>query len=185
MPEAENVRDEADCFHLFMNNEILLKTENYTNRSIDDLIQAMSPSQREYVRTTASWIKTTSVKELNAFMGLQILRGAYQWNKMKVLKFWNEIPIFKATMSYKRYFFLSHMIAFDDKETRNQRWRRDRGAAIREIHEEWNDTLANAVYVGKDATIDESLYADREAIGFKVYLPNKPAKYGLLFKVIL
>ena len=184
MPDAENVEDEKDCILLFMTEEIMQKIEDYSNRSVDNLVQSMSPSQREYARTKMSWVKKTSVSELKAYFGLMILRGAYQWSKMDVTKIWDEIPIFKATMSYRRFYFLNRFIAFDDKETRSARWRMDRGAAVREIHEMWNDTLAKAVYVGKDATIDEALYADRGEISFKVYLPNKPAKYGLLFKVI-
>ena len=149
MPQAQNVENEVDCFLLFMNVGILQKIEHYTNRNIDGMIQAMNQTQREYVRTKGTWIKITSSQELKAFFGLMVLRGAYQWNYKEVAKFWDEVPMFSATMTMKRFYFLNQMICFDDRDTRADRWTRDRGAAMREIFEEWNDTLSQAVYIGK------------------------------------
>ena len=149
MPAAENVESEVACFGLFFNEEILTKIEASTNKNVDNMIQSMNQKQREYVRTTASWIKATSVSELKAYFGLMIYRGVYQWSYQAVEKFWTEVPIFESTMSMRRFFFLNRNISFDDKETRADRWTRDRGAAVREVFEEWNELLAQAVYVGK------------------------------------
>ena len=40
------------------------------------------------------------------------------------------------------------------------------------------------VNIGDWAAIDECLYSCRNALSFKVFNPNKPGKYGLLFKCL-
>ena len=90
---------------------------------------------------------------------------------------------FFSLLDNRRFFFLSRNLTFDDPEDRKERWKKDRFAAAREIFEQWNDILAQAVEVGKYTAIDECMYACRIKIGFKQYNPSKPARYGLLFKV--
>lgn len=73
-------------------------------------------------------------------------------------------------------------MVLDDPETRPARWSMDRFSACREIFEEWNDNCSKALQIGKWAAIDECLYPCRNKLAFKQYNPNKPAKYGILFK---
>ena len=52
----------------------------------------------------------------------------------------------------------------------------------REVFEEWNSRCGKFLQMGDYVTIDECLYSMRNKISFKQFNPNKPAKYGLLFK---
>ena len=87
-------------------------------------------------------------------------------------------------MSRNRFTFLLANLAFDDQTTRDDRWKKDRFAAIRQFFEDFNDRYMLCLIPGDFLSLDETLYPMRTQIGFKQYNPNKPAKYGLLFKSV-
>ena len=59
----------------------------------------------------------------------------------------------------------------------------DKLAAIREVHDIVTDILANAYIIsytsGPDVTIDEGMTAFKWRCPIKIYMPNKPDKYGI------
>ena len=85
-------------------------------------------------------------------------------------------------MSEKRFAFLSRAIRFDDKETRESRWKYDKFTAIREFFEAINKKNGSMRYPTSYLAIAETLYPYRGRIGMKQYNPSKPAKYGLLYR---
>ena len=85
-------------------------------------------------------------------------------------------------MSLHRFKLICCLIAFDDKETRNDPWENDKFACMRELFENMNERNARMRHPSPLLAIDETLYPYRRHIGFKQYNPNKPAKYGLLYR---
>ena len=77
----------------------------------------------------------TDMDELRAFLGLTYYRGLLGLSKQTIKRLWakNGHPIFAATMSRNRFKFLNSKISFDDRESREERWKSDRFAAIRKI----------------------------------------------------
>ena len=71
---------------------------------------------------------------------------------------------------------------FDDVATREVDWQQDRFTTIREFFEIFNRNCMNHVIPSEYLSIDETLYPMRTQVRIKQYKPNKPAKYGLLFK---
>ena len=61
------------------------------------------------------------------------------------------------------------------QNTRPERWRGDKYAAIREF---FAGMLGPSTFV----SVDKTLYPYRGKIGIKQYNPSKPAKYGLLYR---
>ena len=88
--------------------------------------------------------------------------------------------IFAAAMSWNRFHFIC-IITFDDKPTRNDGWKNDKYTCIRELFKKMNVQNAKRWFPSSLIAIDET-YPYRGAIGFKQYNPNKPAKYGLLYR---
>ena len=56
--------------------------------------------------------------------------------------------------------------------------------AIRDVFKSLNRNCSSCVVSGDFLFLNETLYSMRMFIGFKQFKPNKPAKYGLLFKLI-
>ena len=90
--------------------------------------------------------------------------------------------IFAATMQENQFAFLSCMISFDDKTTRSSRWKFDKFTDIRDFFEAMNQNNAKWRNPSFYLAIDETLYPYRGRIGHKMYMPNKPSKYGLLYR---
>ena len=79
-------------------------------------------------------VKLVDMIEMRAFVGLFYSRAFFQWNFELVDRLWNienSHPIFTATMSRTRFQTILKFLSFDNKETRKDRYRRDRMAAIR------------------------------------------------------
>ncbi|XP_046396726.1 uncharacterized protein LOC124163702 [Ischnura elegans] len=82
-------------------------------------------------------------------------------------------------MSLNRFKFLLRMLRFDDKRTRVQRMEVDKLAPFRDVFEFVVKECKSNFSVGEYTTIDEMLWAFRGRCGFRQYMRNKPAKYGL------
>ena len=91
-------------------------------------------------------------------------------------------PMFAATMSRNRFTLLIANLSFDTQEEREEKWKFDRFTAIRKFFELFNLNCLKHVVPSEYLSLDETLYPMRNQIGIKQYNPNKPAKYGLLFK---
>ena len=88
--------------------------------------------------------------------------------------------IFSAAISWNRFHFICKFITFDDNPKRNDRWKNDKYACMRELFKKMNVQNAKRRFPLPLRAIDETLCPYRGATGFKQYNPNKLAKYGLL-----
>lgn len=82
-------------------------------------------------------------------------------------------------MSKNRFEFLLNCLRFDDKSTREERKAQDKFAPIREIWDLFIQNCNKNYTPSEHVTIDEQLLGFRGRCPFKMYLPNKPDKYGL------
>ena len=79
--------------------------------------------------------------------------------------------------------FFCHL-CFDDFQTHRERWQGERFTALRDIFETCNENFIRTMAPSDYVTIDETFYPMCTQVSFKQYNPNKPAKYGMLFKSV-
>ena len=89
---------------------------------------------------------------------------------------------FGAIMSKNRFKFLLSHKTFGDYSDWERNWPTDRFAAMRPVWELFNKNLGKYIAPSEYLTINETLYPMRHQIAFRQYNPNKPHKYGVLFK---
>lgn len=120
-------------------------------------------------------------EEIYAYFGLLLFAGAAKSHDENYYDLWADHahPIDKATMSRRRDEQLSKCIRFDNKATREERRRTDKAAAISEIFLMVNAQLKKFYVPGENVTVDEQLFPFRGPFSFRVYIPSKPAKYGI------
>ena len=82
-------------------------------------------------------------------------------------------------MSMKLFQFISCFIKFDVRKTREERWKHDKFACMRNIFYKVNCKFAKVRNPSPFLAIDETLYLYRGHISFKQYNPSKRTKYGL------
>src|SRR5215469_7990135 len=82
-------------------------------------------------------------------------------------------------MSEERFNFLSYCLRFHYPDTRERRKEEDPFAAVRTIWDIFMGNCEKMYTPSEHLTIDEQLLEFRGRSPFRMYIPNKPAKYSL------
>lgn len=127
--------------------------------------------------------KETDQIELKGFLSLLLYSAAFKSNRESVLSLFatdgTGRPIFRASMSKKRFLVLLVALRFDDFNDRTSRKANDPGCPITELLDLFNNNSQRCYVPGANVTVDEMLLAFRGRSKFKMYIPSKPAKYGI------
>jgi len=125
-----------------------------------------------------AWKQVTE-EELEAFIGLIIIGGAYKAGHRPISEMWDGVHghnIFRATMSYMRFAQIRKSFRFDDKTRRDKN---DVLSPIRNVVNLLNKNL-NSLYIpGSLLCIDEQLVEFHGRVSFRQYIPTKPGKFGI------
>ena len=90
--------------------------------------------------------------------------------------------LFRSIMSYRRFYFIMRMLRFDDLSKRDKT---NPLAPVQEIFEKFNQNLIKNYTCGPTVCVDEKLEKFFGRCKFKMYIPSKPAKYGIkIFSVV-
>lgn len=166
--QARNVLEPVDCFRLFMTPEMRELIVMHTNEEISRIST-----------NTATTKRIDSDEELDALIGLLIYSAARKDNHLPTTLLFDPRQCgiwYRASMSVKRFEFLLRALRFDDKHTRNPQ---DKFAPISELWKMFIEQCKSHYKPGSYVTIDEQLVGFRGNCPFRMFLPNKPAKYGL------
>lgn len=79
-----------------------------------------------------------------------------------------------SIMSFNHFKF-KRMITFDDSTARNDRWKKDKLSATREVFEIFNKQCAQNYSPDHLHAMDETSHPTRGSIGFKTYNKDKQA----------
>ncbi|XP_046739030.1 uncharacterized protein LOC124407196 [Diprion similis] len=175
--EAWNARTPLEAWSLLLNNTILEKIVLHTNEEITRYRDSVETEN--YVNHVYS---NVGLDELKAFIGILYFSGLQKTSSTNVGDLWSAdygAVIYRATMSSRRYNFLSRMIRFDNKYTRPQRRQIDKFAPIREVWESFISNCTKFYTPASYCTIDEQLVSFPGRCPFKVYNRLKPDKYGI------
>ncbi|XP_049942746.1 piggyBac transposable element-derived protein 4-like [Schistocerca serialis cubense] len=167
--------DILSAWELFISEDLLQLILTNTNVKIHDM-------SNKYRAPKPAFIRPLDIDELRAFLGLLYLSGVMKSNHENVGLFANDgtgRDVFRATMSVQRFLFILSCLRFDCAATRDARKADDRLAAIRDVRELFIDKCQKYYTPGAYVTIDEMLVPFRGRCKFRMYMPKKPAKYGL------
>lgn len=121
--------------------------------------------------------------ELKAFIGFLFYTAIFKENDEQYTSWYSTDgtgrEIYRCIMSKNRLEVLMNTIRFDDAETREQRRELDLAAPISELFNKFIQNCQDIYSIGTCACVDEMLVAFRGRCRFKMYMPKKPAKYGL------
>lgn len=180
---AARATDMNQIFRAFITDGMIDMIVRHTNeegvRVFDQWNKVHPDKIREFKLTTAN--------EIWAIIGLMLLRGVYGAYRESVKEMWKSETgraVFTATMSRSRFETLVRFLRFDDRETRSSRQSADNFAPIREVFDMFNDKCRDNFSLSDNVTVDETLRKFRGRCKFRVYMPQKPGKYGLLFRVL-
>ena len=175
LPQWSIAESPRHCFELMFDNNIINVIMKWTNTSIERLAA-------KYKNKKDPTIDKTYYNEMMAFIGVLIMFGLKQDNHVPTQEMFSKTTgpaLYRAAMGERRFSFLLRAIRFDDMETREERKRTDKFAAIREIWDMLINNCTSRYCPGENLTIDEQLLGFRGRCPFRIYIANKPAKYGI------
>ncbi|XP_068229423.1 uncharacterized protein, partial [Palaemon carinicauda] len=168
-------RTPAEVFDKFLTYIMLAEVVIHTNDKIITL-------RNKYKRQSDPTFKDLTLMELRAFLGILIMTGARKDNHLTAEEMFSKslgCPFYRSILSERRFAFIQRALRFDSIATREEHVRHDKFAPIRNL---WDQVIANCIANYEPSghlTVDEQLLAFRGRCGFRMYIPNKPAKYGI------
>lgn len=163
------------CFMEIFDEHMFNTVVIYTNEEIERV-------RNNYNDPTINTIQPTNLDEMKAFVGLLVNSAWSKDNHLAAREMFDSEwsgSRYKCVMTCDRFQFLVLCLRFDDKATRNERKRTDPFAPIRDVWEAFILNCRTKYKPGSYVTIDEQLLAFRGKCPFRMYIPNKPAKYGV------
>lgn len=173
---AKNAKSALECFSLFFPDDFIEKIVTCTNSKIRSV-------QAEYSRARDA--RETDFSEISAYIGILYLLGVCKSNKANTLDVWRNdglgIEIFRLIMGVNRFKFLQQNVRFDDISdvNRAQRKEMDKLYCVRDLFEEFVKNCKTNYSHSPFVTVDEMLPNFRGRCSFRVFMPQKPGKYGL------
>ncbi|XP_052745784.1 piggyBac transposable element-derived protein 4-like [Bicyclus anynana] len=172
--EARELQEPIDLFRLFITDDMLQQVVTFTNAEI--------LTQRNKYKHESYTVSLTSLSEIKALLGLLLNAAAMKSNHLPTRILFNTQrsgTIFKACMSAERFNFLIKCLRFDEKQTRDDRRKEDKFTHIRELWQNMINNFQKWYTPGSYITVDEQLVGFRGRCPFRIYIPNKPNKYGI------
>lgn len=171
LPEHNNER----AFLLLFLDHFLTESIRYTNLHGKRMVRQWNSKNGNNKRKWA----LVDADEMEAFIGLHILAGAFKAQYRSTEELWSERdgqPVFRATMSRERFCSIKSALRFDDPLRRDKE---DPLAPIRHVFEIFTMKLHQYVESGPHLCVDEQLVEFHGQVKFRQYIPSKPGKFGI------
>ncbi|XP_030753898.1 piggyBac transposable element-derived protein 4-like [Sitophilus oryzae] len=162
-----------------------------TNDMLDIIIRwtivRLRRERLKYKNQNHSDLRDLDVTELKSFIGLLFFTSIFKSNTEDIRSIFatdgSGRDIFRCVTNANRFAILLICLRFDNPNDRSERKKNDPIAPISEVFNSFVANCQSLYTLGTGACIDEMLIAFRGRSKFKIYMPNKPAKYGLKLMV--
>lgn len=169
---CRNLYEALHCFNIFFTDEIIAEIVKWTNAEI---------SLRRKETMISATFRDTNDTEIRALIGILVMTAVRKDNHMSTDELFDRSSsmIYVSVMSRDRFDFLIRCLRMDDKTIRPTLRATDIFTPMRKVWDLFIDQCINNYTPGEHLTIDEQLLAFRGRCSFRMYIPNKPSKYGI------
>lgn len=176
---CRDIVDPLLCFQLFIKDEIVEEVVKWTNVEII--------RKREHLKEVSASYRDTNDTEIWALIGILTLTAVMKDNHLSADELFNASfsgTRYVSVMSRERFEFLLRCLRMDDKLLRPALRQDDAFIPVRKIWEIFINQCRLNYIPGTNLTVDEQLLGFRGRCPFRMYIPNKPNKYGIKFPMI-
>uniref|UniRef100_A0A8C7H0A3 PiggyBac transposable element-derived protein 4-like n=1 Tax=Oncorhynchus kisutch TaxID=8019 RepID=A0A8C7H0A3_ONCKI len=171
---------EAECFKLFLTEELVGEIVEETNRYALELQEKREPGVRGKL---AKWV-TTTISEMYTFLVTVLLMGIVKKNSLR--EYWSTdpmfaTPFFASLFSQDRFLVLLRCLHFVNNATAILS---DPLHKIRNVLISLTSAFGRVFVPYKDLCIDESLMLWKGRLAFRQYIPSKRHRFGVKFFVM-
>lgn len=170
---CRNISEPLLCFELFITDEIIQELVQWTNVEI---------SKKRTEQMTSLTFADTNAFEIKAFIGILTLSAAMKDNHLSTVELFDSSftgSRYVAVMSRDRFDFIVRCLRMDDNTLRPDRRQQDPFIPVRKVWDLFISQCKMNYSPGSNVTIDEQLLGFRGRCPFRMYIPNKPSKYGI------
>lgn len=190
---CKNIYEPALCFQLFITDEIINEIVRWTNAEIsrkrtdkEAKFRLIAENQNKTYSFSATFRDTVDI-EIRALIGILVLSSAMKDNHLSTEELFDSTfsgTRYVSVMSRERFDFLIRCLRMDDKTLRPALRTEDPYIPVRKVWDLLISQCKNNYIPGPHLTIDEQLLAFRGRCPFRMYIPNKPSKYGIKIPMI-
>lgn len=170
-----------DIWKTIFTPEITTQILEHTNTKLQEI-------RPNYADQTRPELKNVEFPEMQAVIGLLYYGAIFKSNTEDLRSLYatdgTGREIFRLVMSHKRLEIILYCLRFDDRTTRSERKQSDPAAPISKLFGEIVANFKHNFHVAAYTCVDEMLCNFRGRCKFRVYMPNKPAKYGLKLMIL-
>jgi hypothetical protein len=169
----------SEAFLLFFDDEMLEMIVAETNRYADQKIRSQSWKPCSRVN---SWVPVDK-NEIYVYLGLIMLMGIVQKPSIKACFSKNPIldtPVFSQTMSQDCFELVSKFMHFVDSTTQNTFFGPKKLFKIHSITDYLHNKFQPIYIPTQNIAIDKSLTLWKGRLPFRIYLPLKSSKFGII-----
>ena len=168
---ARTVTRPADAFRLLIDEGML----RHIKRCTVEFAQTKEPT----------WDMTDA--ELDTFLGLLYLRGVMNAKNFPVDLLWSDeygCQAFRQAMSRNRFRQIKRFIRFDCRTTRNERIKDDKFCMMSWVLSRFVENSQKSYVPDVSLTVDEQLFPTKARCRFTQFMPSKPDKFGIKFRIL-
>lgn len=171
----------CDIWMSIFTPEIMNQILEHTNAKLREI-------KPKYADQNRPELKDVEFSEMRALIGLLYYGAVFKSNTEDLRSLYatdgTGREIFRFVMSHKRLEILLYCLRFDEKATRRERKQSDPAAPISKLFDELVANFKSNFHLGAYTCVDEMLCKFRGRCKFRVYMPKKPAKYGLKLMIL-
>ncbi|KAK9884729.1 hypothetical protein WA026_007574 [Henosepilachna vigintioctopunctata] len=170
------LKDPYSIWRKYFDDEMLQEILKWSNEKIKEY-------RTKFTKENRPELQDLDMIELHAFIGLLFYTAVFKSNHENVDYIFatdgTGREIFRCVMSKSRFLFILRCVRFDNPSDREERKQTDKTAAISYLFAKFVQNCQKAYNVSEYATVDEMLVPFRGRTHLMIYMPMKPAKYGL------
>jgi len=182
--EVSENSTELECFQLYFPQFIVKLIKKETNRYAFSVIRSLK--RRNILKKNSVWHKWKPLNISEVYKFFSIILHMSLVEKPHIKDYWSTNPVLQTTYASKlmkrdRFISIFSMlhIANNDKYVRKCQPGYDSLYKIRSYVNFLNDKMSTLYYPGQNITVDEGVCPFRGRVHFRVYMKNKPEKYGM------
>lgn len=163
-------------WNLLISDEMLDNILHWTNEKIER-------HRQKFTDTSRAEHQHLDAVELKAFISLLFYTAIFISNHEHIDRIFatdgSGRDIFCCVLSKQRFAFLLSCLRFDNPLERQERRKENPTSPISEVFEKYVSNSQAIYSLGTNCCIDEMLVSFRGRSKYKMYMPNKPCKYGI------
>ncbi|XP_045450544.1 piggyBac transposable element-derived protein 4-like [Melitaea cinxia] len=143
--------------------------------------------KRVNIKEISASYRNTNVTEIWALIGILALTAVMKDNHLSTDELFDASfsgTRYVSVMSKERFEFLLRCLRMDDKSLRATLRQDDAFLPVRKVWDIFIDQCRLNYTPGTNLTVDEQLLGFRGRCPFRMYIPNKPNKYGIKFPML-